>query len=80
MQPLLQYAIFPAQFAYLYSYFPTGKMGDLPKKLEAKWKIQHEKDAEAAFAKVASEGQKSAGPSFFRKAEVKEEKGAVIAK
>ena len=55
-------------------------MGDLPKKLEAKWKIQHEKDAEAAFAKVASEGQKSAGPSFFRKAEVKEEKGAVIAK
>lgn len=79
-KPLLQYAIFPAQFAYLYSYFPTGKMGDLPKKLEAKWKIQHEKDAEAAFAKVASDGQKSSGPSFFSKAEVKEEEDAVIAK
>ena len=24
-QPILQYAIFPAQFAFLYSYYPTGR-------------------------------------------------------
>ena len=69
-KPLLQLAIFPAQFAYLYSYYPTGSMGDLPAALEKKWKEQHEKDAEAAFELVAKEGQKSAGPSFFKKAEV----------
>lgn len=43
-------------------------MGDLPAKLEAKWKAEHEKSAEAEFARVAKEGQKSAGPSFFQKA------------
>jgi len=72
-KPLLQFAIFPAQFAYLYSYYPTGSMGDLPAALESKWKKQHEKDAEEAFEQVAREGQKSAGPSFFKKAEVKAE-------
>ena len=34
-KPLLQFAIFPAQFAYLYSYYPTGSMGDLPLLLKA---------------------------------------------
>mmetsp|Transcript_35522 Transcript_35522/g.95340 ORF Transcript_35522/g.95340 Transcript_35522/m.95340 type:complete len:633 (-) Transcript_35522:611-2509(-) len=37
-KPLLQYVIFPAQFAYLYSYYPSGSMGDLPAELDAKWK------------------------------------------
>ena len=68
-KPLLQYAIFPAQFAYLYSYHPTGSMGDLPAALEAKWKKQHEKDAEEAFVRVSEDGQSVAAPSFFKIAE-----------
>mmetsp|Transcript_20596 Transcript_20596/g.26641 ORF Transcript_20596/g.26641 Transcript_20596/m.26641 type:complete len:580 (-) Transcript_20596:2242-3981(-) len=68
-KPLLQYAIFPAQFAYLYSYFPSGGMGDLPKVLAEKWEAEHKRTAESAFDKVAVEGQKSAGPSFFKTAE-----------
>ena len=72
LQPLLQYLIFPAQFAFLYSYYPSGKMGKLPSDLEAKWKTKHFEDAESAFAEVAKNGQKSAGPSFFQKAEVTE--------
>jgi len=67
-KPLLQYAIFPGQFAYLYSYHPTGNMKDIPDKLESKWRTEHYKSAEAAFARVASEGQAAAGPSFFEKA------------
>mmetsp|Transcript_1855 Transcript_1855/g.2557 ORF Transcript_1855/g.2557 Transcript_1855/m.2557 type:complete len:590 (+) Transcript_1855:91-1860(+) len=67
-KPVLQFLIFPVQFAYLYSYYPSGSMGDLPAKLEAKWKAEHEKSAEIEFARVAKEGQKSAGPSFFQKA------------
>ena len=68
-KPILQYAIFPAQFAYLYSYHPSGSMGDLPASLEAKWKKQHEEDAEAAFTRVSEEGQSVAAPSFFKIAE-----------
>jgi len=68
-KPLLQYVIFPGQFAYLYSYHPTGNMGDLPKALEAKWEKQHKIEAEAAFERVAEEGQASAAPSFFKIAE-----------
>ena len=65
----MQYAIFPAQFAYLYSYYPTGSMGDLPAALEAKWKKQHEEGAEAAFVKVEKDGQSVGAPSFFKIAE-----------
>lgn len=68
-KPLLQYAIFPGQFAYLYSYYPTGNMGDLPKALEAKWKKQHQIEAEAAFERVAEDGQSAGAPSFFKIAE-----------
>lgn len=67
-KPFLQYVIFPAQFAYLYSYHPTGSMGDLPKLLETKWRQQHKLSSEKAFIKVNKEGQKIAGPSFFQKA------------
>lgn len=69
IQPVLQYLIFPAQFAYLYSYHPTGSMGDLPADLESKWEKKHIKDAEEAFARVAVEGQSAAAPSFFKIAE-----------
>jgi len=68
-KPILQYAIFPAQFAYLYSYHPSGSMGDLPADLESKWKKQHEEDAENAFNRVEEEGQVVAAPSFFKIAE-----------
>ena len=64
-KPLLQYFVFPLQFLFLYSYHPTGGMGDLPKQLEATWRERHRKAAEAAFAKVAEEGQSEAAPSFF---------------
>ncbi|MEO1460592.1 MAG: hypothetical protein AAFV49_23965, partial [Pseudomonadota bacterium] len=40
-KPVLQYLIFPAQFLFLYSFAPTGPMGDLPKKLEADWRQRH---------------------------------------
>lgn len=73
-KPVLQYMIFPLQFAYLYSYHPTGDMKDLPKALEAKWKEFHKKESQAAFEKVAKEGIGSfkTGPSFFQKAKVEE--------
>jgi zeaxanthin epoxidase len=73
LQPVLQYLIFPAQFAYLYSYHPTGSMGDLPADLEEKWRKQHIKDAEEAFSKVAVEGQSASAPSFFKIAETEQE-------
>ena len=66
-KPLLQFFVFPLQFLFLYSYHPSGPMGDLPKQLEAKWKERHRVGAEAAFAKVAEEGQAVGAPSFFAK-------------
>jgi zeaxanthin epoxidase len=67
-KPILQYAIFPAQFAYLYSYYPTGRMDETAKALEVAWKDKHFKGAEKAFA-LADEGfQPETGPSFFEKA------------
>ena len=47
-KPVLQYVVFPAQFLFLYSYHPSGHMGDLPKKLEAKWKEKHKIDAKTS--------------------------------
>jgi len=72
-KPLLQYAIFPAQFAYLYSYFPSGGMGDLPSILAEKWKETHQQTAEESFERVAIEGQAVSGPSFFQGAETENE-------
>jgi len=68
-KPLLQYVIFPFQFAYLYSYYPSGSMGELPAKLEEKWRKEHKVSAEKQFERVAKEGQGPAGPSFFATAE-----------
>ena len=70
-KPILQYVIFPLQFAYLYSYHPTGSMGDLPAQLKEAWQAKHTADAEAAFKDVRDRGRDGhapAGPSFFAKA------------
>jgi len=72
-KPLLQYLIFPAQFAYLYSYFPSGSMGELPADLEKIWKAKHFEDAEKVFADVANGAKVESGPSFFQKAEIEDE-------
>lgn len=74
-KPVLQYLIFPGQFAYLYSYHPTGSMGKLPARLEEEWKGRHREQAEKAFEEVERKGQQTGGgPSFFAKvAEVGEE-------
>jgi len=72
-KPLLQYLIFPAQFAFLYSYYPSGNMGDLPAELEDKIMSRHKVDAEKAFADVAAGKKIESGPSFFQKAEVESE-------
>jgi len=72
IQPLLQYLIFPAQFAYLYSYYPSGNMEKLPAELEKVWKTRHFEVAEKAFNEVASGKEIESGPSFFQKAEVEE--------
>ena len=68
-KPILQYIVFPVQFLFLYSYHPSGPMGELPKRLEAEWRARHRPAAEAAFAKAASQGQGPAGPSFFASVE-----------
>lgn len=70
-KPILQYLIFPLQFTYLYSYFPSGSMGELPKQLQDNWADKHKVDAEAAFERMRVEGYDAAraGPSFFAKAE-----------
>lgn len=71
-QPVLQYMIFPLQFAYLYSYYPSGSIREIAADLSEKWKAKHIEEAEDAFAFVREEGQKAAGPSFFQKSELPE--------
>ena len=64
-KPLLQFIVFPAQFLFLYSYHPTGGMGDLPKRLGGRVAHAPPRASEAAFKRVAAGGQSAAGPSFF---------------
>jgi zeaxanthin epoxidase len=70
-KPILQYVVFPAQFAYLYSYHPTGTMGEFPKELQAAWKARHAFTAQAAFANVRANGRAAVenAPSFFKTGE-----------
>ena len=68
IKPFLQFVIFPLQFLFLYSFFPTGGMGDLPKELAQRWKERHAESSEKAFEDVRKNGRKSSGPSFFSKA------------
>jgi zeaxanthin epoxidase len=71
-KPFLQYVIFPMQFAYLYSFHPSGSIRQTSKSLEAKWRVKHYQDAEAVF-READEGYiRQSIPSFFKKSEVTE--------
>lgn len=58
------------QFAYLYSYFPSGEMRETAAALEEKWRDTHHKASEENFARVDTEGQTVAIPSFFKKTEI----------
>ncbi|CAB9496739.1 Zeaxanthin epoxidase, chloroplastic [Seminavis robusta] len=71
-KPVLQYMIFPLQFAYLYSYYPSGSIREIAAELNEKWKTKHMEEAEDAFALVREEGVQISGPSFFQKAETPE--------
>ena len=68
-KPVLQFAIFPFQFAYLYSFYPTGSMKETAAALEDAWRSKHYKDAEATFESAKQPGfVYNGGPSFFQKA------------
>lgn len=70
-KPILQYVIFPLQFAFLYSYYPSGRMDDIAKALKERWEITHKETAEAAFERASEEGYvQESGPSFFQKVEL----------
>eukprot|EP00933_Yihiella_yeosuensis_P052059 TRINITY_DN50044_c0_g1_i1.p1 TRINITY_DN50044_c0_g1~~TRINITY_DN50044_c0_g1_i1.p1 ORF type:complete len:647 (+),score=129.60 TRINITY_DN50044_c0_g1_i1:77-1942(+) len=66
-KPVLQFIVFPAQFLFLYSYHPSGGMGDLPKRIETAWRKRHKESAEAAFKDKESGKVASGGASFFAK-------------
>lgn len=68
-KPVLQYIIFPAQFAFLYSYYPSGRMDDITKALKERWLVTHREDAEENFDLAAKGVVRESGPSFFQKAE-----------
>jgi zeaxanthin epoxidase len=68
-KPVLQYVIFPVQFAFLYSFYPSGRMDEIAEALNERWVEAHKESSEAAFAAASEEGFKfEAGPSFFQKA------------
>ena len=71
-KPVLQYVIFPLQFAYLYSYHPSGNMRETAAALEAVWKEKHRKEADEAFARADEGFVRVAGPSFFQKNKIPE--------
>lgn len=63
-KPVLQYLVFPAQFAYLYSFRPSGPMGELPDRLDDEWRARHREEAERAFADADAGVYRQAAPSF----------------
>ena len=63
-KPVLQYLIFPSQFLFLYSFAPTGPMGDLPKKLESQWRLRHQQDRQDALDTPSVPPPRV--PSFFQ--------------
>lgn len=71
-KPVLQYMIFPAQFAFLYSYYPSGSIRETAKQLEERWRKTHYEQAEDAFVLAREEGVTVSGPSFFQKSELPE--------
>ena len=69
-KPILQYLIFPAQFAFLYSYYPSGRMDKIAAKLKERWLIAHRESAEEAFDRSNEDCfQFKSDPSFFQKAD-----------
>ena len=65
-KPVLQYLIFPAQFAYLYSFGPSGNIAETSRRLAEEWESKHREGAEAAFL-LADDGFKRENvPSFFK--------------
>ena len=72
LQPLLQYLIFPGQFAFLYSYYPTGNMGELPNYLEKVWKAKHFEESEKVFDQKSAGVTFESGPSFFENNKVED--------
>jgi zeaxanthin epoxidase len=70
-KPFLQFIIFPLQFAYLYSYHPTGSMAETASALEKEWRSRHHETAEEAFARADEGFKRITIPSFFQKTEVK---------
>lgn len=78
-KPLLQYAIFPGQFAFLYSYYPTGNMGELPNYLEKVWKAKHFEESEKVFDQKAAGIAFESGPSFFENSKVDDKETQPIA-
>lgn len=67
-KPVLQFLIFPAQFLFLYSFHPTGPMGDLPKTLEEAWRKRHKINSELAF-KGGEEANAKPRASFLNAAD-----------
>ena len=67
-KPVLQFIIFPLQFAYLYSYHPTGSMKETAAALAEVWKDKHKETAEKAFQKKEDGFVFESGPSFFQNA------------
>ena len=79
-KPVLQYMIFPAQFAYLYSFHPTGNMAETAKALAEKWEPKHKASCESAFADAEDGFVRSSGPSFFQKNKVDDRPTVLAAK
>jgi len=77
-KPVLQFLIFPVQFAYLYSYAPTGSMGGLPRKLEEKWKKEHKEMAERVFSGEVIEKKREGSFITEERVEKKEKLEALV--
>ncbi|CAK0908401.1 unnamed protein product [Prorocentrum cordatum] len=77
-KPLLQYIVFPAQFLFLYSYHPSGPMGDLPKRLEADWRKRHAESAEAAFKRAKERRADDRGALVLRQGQRMSRRQAVL--
>lgn len=71
-KPVLQFAIFPLQFAYLYSYYPSGSMEETAAALAQVWEAKHKESSEEAFKKADEGFVYESGPSFFQKTEAPE--------
>lgn len=65
-KPILQYFIFPVQFAFLYSYYPSGRMDDVAERLAKEWKSRHIESSEKEFEMAEKGILRESKPSFFK--------------